>query len=125
MRHALVDVANCGFVYASPAGTLTKRTTRITLSEMNLNGKQKRELRARAHALKPVVVVGSGGVTERLLEEVDRALEHHGLIKVRVAAPSREERITMTEHICHACHAICVQTIGHIAVLFREDQPET
>lgn len=92
---------------------------------MSLNGKQKRELRARAHSLKPVVVVGAGGVTEQLLEEVDRALAHHGLIKVKVAAPSRDERITMTKHICHACHAIRVQTIGHIAVLFREVQPET
>ena len=91
---------------------------------MTLTGKRKRELRARAHALKPVVVVGSAGVTEQLLEEVDRALEHHGLIKVRVAAPSREQRTKLTTHICDACSAICVQTIGHVAVLYREDESD-
>jgi len=89
---------------------------------MNLSGKQKRELRARAHSLKPVVSVGSAGVTEQLLMEIDGALEHHGLIKVRVPSSSKQERVAITDHICRACAATCVQTIGHVAVLFREQQ---
>ncbi len=86
---------------------------------MPLSDKQKRHLRARAHALKPVVITGSAGVSEGVLNEIDQALEHHELLKVRVNAGDRETRRAMTETICSATGAELVQSIGHIAVLYR------
>ena len=81
-------------------------------------------MRARAHALKPVVIIGASGVSERVIAEVGHALDDHGLIKVRVNADDRTHRRALIDEICAACGADLVQTIGHIAVLFREPEDE-
>ena len=81
-------------------------------------------MRARAHALKPVVIIGASGVSERVVAEVSRALDDHGLIKVRVNAEDRAHRRAFIDEICVACGADLVQTIGHIAVLFREPEDD-
>jgi RNA-binding protein len=83
---------------------------------------QKRFLKARAHHLKPVVMTGNAGLTDAVLNEIDIALEHHELIKVRVNAGDRDERERMIAQICDSSHADLVQNIGHIAILFRRAQ---
>lgn len=50
---------------------------------MNLSTKQKQHLKGLAHPLKPVVLLGSNGLTEGVLAEIEQALEHHELIKVK------------------------------------------
>lgn len=80
----------------------------------------KKFLRAKAHSLKPVVITGQHGVTPAVLGEIDLALEHHELIKVRVNAGERLERRAMVERICAETSAELIQTIGHIVTLYRK-----
>jgi putative YhbY family RNA-binding protein len=85
----------------------------------NLSPARRRELRARAHKLDPVVFVGNSGLSTRVLAEIDRSLKSHELIKVRVNA-ERAERDAMFQEICRQTGAQPVQHIGKILVLFRE-----
>jgi RNA-binding protein len=85
-----------------------------------MNPRQIRELRARSHKLKPVVIVGQAGVTAAVLKEISLALDHHELVKVRVNAIDREQRDEMTKWICHELGAQWVHTLGHVITLFRK-----
>lgn len=78
-------------------------------------------LRARAHALKPVVITGQAGISEAVLNEIGIALDYHELIKVRVNAEDREQRKEMSERICAETGAELVQSIGHIVTLYRKN----
>ncbi len=84
---------------------------------------QKKQLRARAHGLKPVVITGQAGISEAVLNEINLALDHHELIKVRVNAEDREQRREMAEFICTETKAELVQSLGHILTLYRK-KPE-
>ncbi|MBD3671319.1 MAG: ribosome assembly RNA-binding protein YhbY [Gammaproteobacteria bacterium] len=86
---------------------------------MSLNSKQIRYLRKQAHALKPVVIVGQHGITDSLVEEIDLALERHELIKIRVNASDREARKTMIDEICQRSRSELIQSVGHVASIFR------
>lgn len=86
---------------------------------MPLNNTQIRALRKQVHSLKPVVIIGQHGLTESVLSEIDQALEHHELMKVRVNASDRAARQDMIEGICQATGAELIQSVGHIAALFR------
>jgi RNA-binding protein len=90
---------------------------------MELTEKQKRHLRAKAHHLKPTVIVGGAGLTDGLLRELDLSLAHHELLKVRVNAADRDARKAAIEHLCETSGAALVQSIGHIAVLYRPADP--
>ena len=81
---------------------------------------RRRELKARAHALDPVVRVGGAGLSPAVLAEIDRALKSHELIKVRVNGSDRSGRETILAEICRQTGAQPVQHIGKILVLFRE-----
>jgi RNA-binding protein len=84
-----------------------------------LTNAQTRFLRGQAHGLKAMLQVGGKGISDALVAEVDGALEHHELIKVKVAAEDREVRDAMVEELAHRAGAALVQRIGHTAVLFR------
>ena len=88
---------------------------------MSLSNAQKRHLRSLAHHLKPVVLLGQHGLKDSVLEEINLALASHELIKIRVAAGDRDERAQVIEQIIERSGAELVQTIGHIAVLFRRN----
>jgi len=90
---------------------------------MSLSDPQRRHLRALAHDLKPVVLVGDKGVTESLLRELDLSLAHHELLKVRVKAGDRDQRDALVGRLCAASGAELVQRIGHVAVLYRAAEP--
>ena len=79
------------------------------------------ELRARAHVLKPVVIIGDKGLTETVLAEIGRALAAHELIKVKAATDERERRGAWMAEICEKLEAHPVQSIGKILVLWREN----
>ena len=87
---------------------------------MRLTTKQKKFLRARAHQLKPVVTVGNAGLTDAVLNELEITIEHHELIKVKLNAATREDRQSMIEKVCQAAHAELVNSIGHVAVFYRQ-----
>ena len=80
---------------------------------MNLSTKQKQHLKGLAHPLKPVVLLGSNGLTE------EQALEHHELIKVKIATEDRETKTLIVEAIVRETGACNVQVIGKTLVLYR------
>ncbi len=93
--------------------------TEATPHELSLPQEQILHLRAQAHALKPVVLLGAAGLSDAALKEIDRALTAHGLIKVRAAGAEREEREAMFRDIAERLVAARIQAIGRIFVLFR------
>jgi len=87
-----------------------------------LSAAEKKQLRAIAHNLNPVIIVGDKGISESLLEELDRALEQHELIKVKVASNDREFREQALKELCESANAILVQTIGKIGIILRRSK---
>jgi RNA-binding protein len=86
---------------------------------MPLTEQQKKTLRGLGHTLKPVILVGAGGLSDSLLEEFERSLEHHELMKVKVSAGERKERDAIIETLCQRGDAQLVQRVGNVALLFR------
>lgn len=86
---------------------------------VTLAATQKRYLRSLAHAIKPVIGVGAKGVTPALLAELESALERHELVKVKIAAPDRDERDAWIERVVATAGAALVQRVGNIATVFR------
>ena len=83
----------------------------------------RRELRARAQALDPVVAIGHHGLTAAVLHEIDVALNAHELVKVRAFNDNRDERGALLERIVEALDCARVQTIGKLFVLWRPRPP--
>lgn len=86
---------------------------------MSLSAAQRREYRAIAHNLKPIILIGDNGLSEGLMQELDRALNDHELIKVKVASTDREVRSEVIDELCRQSGAELVQTIGKIAIVLR------
>lgn len=86
---------------------------------MAVNEKQKRYLKGLAHRLKPVVMVGGNGLTENVLAEIDNALAHHELIKVRVSGQERADRLQMLDTIAEKTGSDLILHIGHIGGFYR------
>ena len=86
-----------------------------------LSPARRRELKARAHALDPVVLIGGAGLSPAVLAEIDRGLKNHELIKVRVPGADRTEREVIFAEICSRTGAQPIQHIGKVLVLFREN----
>ena len=84
------------------------------------DSKQLLELKARAHHLNPVVMIGQQGLTESVIKETDAALTAHELIKVRVFGDDRAERIEICNALCEILGAQLVQHIGKLLVLWRK-----
>ena len=87
---------------------------------MTLSNKQKQFLKGQAHSLKPVVLLGSNGLTEGVVMEIQSALEIHELIKVKVPTDDRETKALIFEAIVRETGATKLQTIGHTIVLYRQ-----
>ena len=85
-----------------------------------LDAAQRKALRARAHALHPLLLIGEKGLTDAIIAEIDRALAHHELIKVRAATLDREAREVALAAICERSGAQAVQHIGKMLVLYRQ-----
>jgi RNA-binding protein len=84
-----------------------------------LTPRERARLKARAHALEPVVHAGQAGITDALVTEVNRALTAHELIKVRVGAADRHDRAALAEALCARTDAAAVQQVGKVLVLWR------
>lgn len=90
---------------------------------LNLSVSQRLELKGRAHALKPVVIIGNAGLTPAVLDEIERSLKSHDLLKIRVMGDDRELRASMLAEICEAVQAGPVQHIGKMLVIYRPLPP--
>ena len=86
---------------------------------LQLSPAERRALKARAHAIEPTVLVGTGGLTPTVAAEVERSLIAHELIKVRVLGDGRDGREDILQRLCTGLGAAPVQHIGKILVLYR------
>lgn len=86
----------------------------------NLKGSQKKYLRAQAHHLKPVVMIGAKGLTGQLVGSVDAALKDHELIKVKFGE-FKEAKKEISAQIAKATKGELVGLIGNIAILYRQN----
>ena len=86
---------------------------------LELTSAQRRALRARAHELDPVVMIGEAGLTTTVLNEIHRNLASHELIKIRVFGDDHAARVSVHDEICSTLHAAPVQHIGKILVVYR------
>jgi RNA-binding protein len=84
-----------------------------------LTTRERAHLKARAHSLEPSVQIGQGGLTDKVVAEVDRALTAHELIKVKILSDDRDEREAISETICDRTDASFVQRVGKVTVLWR------
>ena len=84
---------------------------------LKLTPAERSALRAEAHGLNPVVMIGADGLTESVMKEVANSLDSHGLIKVRVFGDDREARVAMYDKISADLDAAQVQHIGKLLVL--------
>ena len=89
---------------------------------MSLNKKQIQYLKGVAHSLKPIVLLGSKGLTEAVIAEIDYALNHHELIKVKIPTDDREVKGLIVDAICRETEATKVQLIGKTLVIYRQSE---
>jgi len=87
---------------------------------MSLKASQKKNLRGQAHHLKPVVIVADKGLSETVLAEIERALNDHELIKIKLRG-DREVRKAWALSIAEQCKAEIIQTIGQVACYYRKN----
>lgn len=86
---------------------------------LNITPAQRRSLRARAHALRPVVFIGDNGLSESVIDEIASSLNVHELIKVRAGDGDRKARDALLAQICEQLEAAPVQHIGRMLVIYR------
>ena len=95
----------------------TKEPTNVN----TLTSKQKRYLRTVAHTRKPIVIIGGKGLSAAVLNELELALEHHELVKVRIQAEDRNARQAIIGHICNVLGTELVQRIGYVATFYKRN----
>mgnify|MGYP000444173484 CR=1 FL=1 len=95
------------------------------MSEIILTRDVRLSLRAQAHHLDPVVLLGANGLTEAVMKEIDRELKAHELIKVRVPTDDREEREAIYSQVADTLGAARVQMIGKLLIFWRPAEDET
>ena len=89
------------------------------MTALSITPQQRKSLKADAHALSPVVMIGENGLTAAVIKEANLAIAHHGLIKIRVFGDDREQRIAIYEELCDKLDAAPVQHIGKLLVLWK------
>jgi RNA-binding protein len=97
-----------------------KATSELSI-RMNLSKVQNKRLRAESHLLKPVVMIGQNGLTEAVQNEIEIAIEHHELIKIRIPASEKSVKKKMIDSICARHKAESIQAIGNVAVIYRRN----
>ena len=94
------------------------------MAALDLSSQKRKKLRALAHELKPVVLVGQDGITDGLVREVDRALLDHELIKVQMRRPAEKDE--MATALAAATESVLCGLVGHVVILYRPhpDKPK-
>ena len=90
---------------------------------MTLNRGQIKQLRAEGHRLKlkPIVIIGQKGLSENLHAEIETALTHHELLKLRIPGLDRPGKRELSELICQQHTASLVESIGNVIVIYRRN----
>jgi len=88
---------------------------------MEITKTQQKFLRSKAHHLKPVLWIGQNGLTESVTAEIELALDHHELIKIKLRVGDRELRNKTVADICQLTHCTKIQGIGNIVSIYRRN----
>lgn len=88
-----------------------------------MNPEQLKQMKTKAHDLKPVIMIGQAGLTEAVSKEIELALNTHELVKIKIRA-ERDERKQIQQLICSETNAELIQSIGQIIVIYRK-KPES
>ena len=92
---------------------------------MTLSGKQKNYLRGIAHNKNPIVTIGAKGLTEAVMQEIELALGHHELVKIKLPTNSKAEKVALLAQITGNSDSEPVQLIGRVGVIYRaNDEPK-
>ena len=86
-----------------------------------MNSTQKKALKAQAHHLNPVILMGGKGLSENLIAATDEAVSAHELIKVKLMGEQKADREAAALELCAATQAGLIQIIGHIATIYRKN----
>ena len=86
-----------------------------------MNKKRKYQLKAEAHHLKPVILLGNQGLTDSVQQEIDNALSAHQLIKIKIPVSDKDERNKIIDEICNQQQSVHIDTVGHIAIIWRKN----
>jgi RNA-binding protein len=91
--------------------------------KMNLSKSQIKRLRAESQRLKlkPVVMIGQNGLSENVQNEIDSAVGHHELVKIRIPSLDKTTKMSLIDSICVHHRANLVQAIGHVIVIYRRN----
>jgi len=92
---------------------------------VNITKTQQKFLRSKAHHLKPVLWIGQNGLTDSVTAEIEIALDHHELIKIKLRVGNRELRNKTVAEICQATYSTQVQCIGNIVSIYRRNDKQT
>lgn len=92
------------------------------MRRMELSEKQKKHLRRLAHPLRPIVMIGNAGLTDGVVNELDRALTDHELVKVSARVGERDARNTALTSLAHRTSSALVQRVGHVGVFYRRSE---
>jgi RNA-binding protein len=84
-----------------------------------------KDLGAKVHKLKPVVLIGNKGLTDAVQTEINHALEHHELIKIRISGGYKEYRDHIIQEVCTQQKALLLKKIGHIFAIYRKKREVT
>ena len=86
---------------------------------MRLSNDQKKLFRTIGHNLKPIVTVSESGLTEGVIQELNRAFEDHELFKVKISVMDRDKKQALISELCDGTSSILVHTIGKTALVYR------
>jgi RNA-binding protein len=82
---------------------------------------EKKQLRARAHTLKPVIMIGQSGLSTAVLAEIELALTTHELIKIKIQSDDRVARNQLSTELCSKSNADLIQSIGKTVIVYRNN----
>ena len=87
-----------------------------------MTAQRTRHLRKLAHSLKPVILLGKAGFTDSVLNELENALSHHELIKIKLSEPDRDNKEILCQKIVQQTKSVLVQKIGQVLVIYRPSE---
>lgn len=97
------------------------------MTELKIDRDERIRLRAESHDLNPTVLLGQNGLTEAVVKEIEKALNSHGLVKIRIPGDDRDERAEIVQKILDDTNSARIQTIGKTVTIWRpmpkEEEP--
>lgn len=91
---------------------------------MTITKAQHKFLRSKAHHLKPVVWIGQNGLSENVTKELETALDHHELIKIKIRVGDKELMNKTVDEICQTTHSIKIHGAGNIVSIYRRNDKQ-